>query len=47
MDQGFLENIVLRIIFGSKSNEVDGWWRKLHDKVGDLHSSPTIIRAIK
>jgi hypothetical protein len=42
------ENRVLRRIFGPKSNEVTGEWRKLHDEeVHDLYSSPSIIRIIK
>jgi hypothetical protein len=38
------ENRVLRT-FGSKSYEVKGGWRKLHDKeLCDLYSAPNIIR---
>jgi hypothetical protein len=41
------ENRVLRRIFGSKSDEVTGEWRKLHNKKHhDLYSSPSIIRII-
>jgi hypothetical protein len=43
-----LENGVLRRIFGPKSDEVTGEWRKLHS--GELHIlylSPDIIRQIK
>jgi hypothetical protein len=42
------ENRVLRRIFGPKSDEVTGGWRKLHN--GELHglySSPSIVRMIK
>jgi hypothetical protein len=42
------ENMVLRIIFGPKRDEVTGEWRKLHNE--ELHifySSPNIIRQIK
>jgi hypothetical protein len=42
------ENGVLRRIFGAKSDEAKGEWRKLHN--GELHnlsSSPDIIRQIK
>jgi hypothetical protein len=42
------ENRVLRRIFGPKSDEAMGEWRKLHS--GELHilySSPDIIRQIK
>jgi hypothetical protein len=42
------ENSVLRRIFGPKSDEVTGEWRKLHNKeLHDLYSSPSIIRIIK
>jgi hypothetical protein len=42
------ENRVLRRIFGPKRDEVTGEWRKLHsEELGDLYSSPTIIRIIK
>jgi hypothetical protein len=42
------ENRVLRKIFGPKSDEVTGEWRKLHNKeLRDLYSSPSIIRIIK
>jgi hypothetical protein len=41
------ENRVLRRIFGLKTDEVLGGWRKLHNKeLHDLCSSPTIIRII-
>jgi hypothetical protein len=42
------ENRVLRRIFGPKSDEVTGEWRKMHN--GELHNlypSPGIIRQIK
>jgi hypothetical protein len=39
---------VLRRIFGPKRDEVTGEWRKLHnEELGDLYSSPSIIRIIK
>ena len=42
------ENRVLRRIFGPKSNEVTGEWRKLHnEKFNDLYSSPNIVWVIK
>jgi hypothetical protein len=42
------ENRVLRRIFGLKTDEVMGEWRKLHNKeLRDLYSSPSIIRIIK
>ena len=42
------ENRVLRRIFGPKSNEVTGEWRKLHnEELNDLYCSPSIMRMIK
>ncbi|KAJ4438741.1 hypothetical protein ANN_14692 [Periplaneta americana] len=42
------ENKVLRKIFGAKSDEVTGEWRKLHNtELQALYSSPDIIRIIK
>jgi hypothetical protein len=42
------ENRVLRRIFGSKSDEVTGGWRKLHnEELHSLYSSPSIIRMTK
>jgi hypothetical protein len=40
-------NRVPRRIFGPKRDEVAGEWRKLHDELRDLYSSPNIIRMIK
>jgi hypothetical protein len=41
------ENKVLRKIFETKSDEVTGGWRKLHnEELRDLYSSPSIIRII-
>jgi hypothetical protein len=41
------ENRVLRRIFGPKTDEVTGEWRKLHnEELNALYSSPN-IRAIK
>jgi hypothetical protein len=38
---------VLRIIFGSKGDEVTVGWRKLHnEELNNLYSSPGIIRII-
>jgi hypothetical protein len=42
------ENRVLRIIFGLKTDDVTGEWRKLHnEKLNDLYFSPNIIRVTK
>jgi hypothetical protein len=42
------ENRVLSRIFGLKSGEVTGGWRKLHnEELHDLFSSPSIIRMTK
>ena len=42
------ENRVLRRIFGPRSDEVKGEWRRLHnEEPNDLHSSPNIVRVIK
>jgi hypothetical protein len=38
---------VLRRIFGPKRDEVTGGWRKLHNELHNLYSSPSIIRMIK
>jgi len=42
------ESRVLRRIFGPKSDEVRGQWRKLHnEELNDLYCSRNIIRVIK
>jgi hypothetical protein len=42
------ENSVLRRIFGPKSDELMGDWRKLHnEELHNLYSSPNIIRTMK
>jgi hypothetical protein len=42
------ENRVLRRIFGPKTGEVAGDWRKLHnEELHNLYSSTNIIRTIK
>jgi hypothetical protein len=40
------ENRVLRRIFGPKREE-DGSWRKFHNELHSLYSSPNIVRVIK
>ena len=42
------ENKVLRRMFGPRSDEVTGEWRRLHnEELNDLYSSPNIVRVIK
>ena len=42
------ENKVLRKIFGSKTDEITGEWRKLHNaELHALYSSPNIISNLK
>jgi PAS domain-containing protein len=42
------ENRVLRRIFGPKSDEVTGEWRKLYnEELNDLYFLPTVVRVIK
>jgi hypothetical protein len=41
-------NRVLRRIFGPKTDEVMGEWRKLHnEELHNLYTSPDIIRQVK
>ena len=42
------ENMVLRRIFGPRSDEVTGEWRRLHnEELNDPYSSPNVMRVIK
>jgi hypothetical protein len=41
------KNRVFRRIFGPKRDEMTGEWRKLHNEINDLYSSPKTIRVIK
>jgi len=42
------ENMVLRRIFGPRSDEVTGEWRRLYnEELNDLYSLPNIVRVIK
>jgi hypothetical protein len=40
-------NRVLRMTFESRRDGVTGEWRKLHNELRNLYSSPSIIRMIK
>jgi hypothetical protein len=43
-----IENRVLRRIFGPKTHEMTGGWRKLHnEELHGLYSSPSVVRVIK
>ena len=35
------------ILFGPRRDEVTGEWRRLHNELNDLYSSPNIVRVIK
>ena len=41
------ENRVQRRVFGPRRHEVKGEWRRLHNELNDLYSSPTVIWVIK
>ena len=42
------ENRVLRRVFGPKSDEVTGEWRKLHnEELSNMYSLPNIVRVVK
>ena len=42
------QNMMLKRIFGSMSDEVTGEWRRLHnEELNDLYCSPNIVRVIK
>jgi hypothetical protein len=41
------EQMMLRIIFGPKTDKVTGEWRKLDNDLNDLYSLPNSIRVIK
>jgi len=35
------------LVFGTKREELAGGWRRLHNELYNLYSSPNIIRVIK
>jgi len=40
--------MVFRRIFGSRTDEVTGEWRRLHnEELNDFYASPNIVRVIK
>ena len=42
------ENMVLRIIFGSRRDKITGEWRRLHnEELNELYSTPNIVLVIK
>jgi len=42
------ENMVLRRIFGPRSDEITGEWRRMHnEELNDLYPSPNVVRVIK
>jgi hypothetical protein len=41
------QNIVLRITFRTKKKEETEGWRKFHEELCKMYSSPNIIRIIK
>jgi hypothetical protein len=43
---GVFKNRALRI-FGPKRDEVRGEWRKFHEELKGMYSSPTIVRVMK
>jgi hypothetical protein len=45
--KGLTQSRVLRRIFGPKRDEATGSWRKLHEELHNLYSSPNIITVIK
>ena len=42
-----LKNRVLRRIFGPRRDEGSDEWRKFHEKLNNLYSSPNIVRVLK
>jgi hypothetical protein len=44
----FENRVLMRLLFGPKSDEVKGKWRKLNnEELNGVYSSPNIIRVIK
>jgi hypothetical protein len=43
----FFESRELKRIFGPKGEEVAGGWRRLHEEIYNLYTSPNIVKVIK
>jgi hypothetical protein len=41
------ENRELRRIFGPRREGVAGGWRRMHNELHSLYTSPTVVRVVK